>query len=158
MLDTGDDMFNLKRFINGVVLLIFTLVISLLITVYRFDKNPYYFAQLLPLFMAIYSLLAWFVYLRQDKPTSRHKDRPQIEMLGHHEARLAKDPHNEPISIEASLDSNTLNMQASSADTEGKDPFWEDSLYTLVWSACLLALLATILYWYFQIGSRFLPL
>ncbi|MBS3951278.1 MAG: hypothetical protein KGZ53_11560 [Peptococcaceae bacterium] len=115
MLEIGDDMFTLRRFINGIFLSTITLVISLWITASAFDKNSYYLAQLLPLFMAIYMLLAWVIYLRQD---------------------------------------NVMNE----AIPEERDPFGEDSLYTLLWSACLLAFLAAILYWFFQIGSQLPPL
>jgi len=35
------------------------------------------------------------------------------------------------------------------------DPFWHDALYSVLWAACLLALAATLLYWFFGVGARF---
>ena len=156
MLETGDEMFRLRRFINGIVLSTITLLISLWLTASAFDKNPYYLAQLLPLFMAIYLLLAWFIYLRQDRVSSlgpRYK--PQVQTLGHHETRLAREPEDQPMPGDTILDSNNLEHSVNRPITEELDPFWEDTLYTLLWSAGLLALLATSLYWFFQIGSQY---
>ncbi|MDP3487700.1 MAG: hypothetical protein Q8S19_07180 [Bacillota bacterium] len=149
-------MFKIRRLINGIVLSTITVLISLWITAAAFDKNSYYLAQLLPLFMAFYLLLAWIIFLSQDRASSlgpRYK--PHVQVLGHLETRLAREPEDQPIPVDSILDSNSLERTVSESITEEIDPFWEDSLYTLLWSAGLLALLATILYWFFQIGSRY---
>ena len=158
MLEMGDDMFKLRRLINGIILSTITLVISLWITASAFEKNSYYLAQLLPLFMAIYLLLAWLIYLRQDKASLGPRYKPHVQVLGHHEAHLAKAPEDQHIPVDTILDNNSLKHTATEETTEERDPFWEDSLYTLLWSACILGLLATVLYWFFQIGSRINPL
>lgn len=157
MLEMGDEMLTIRRLIGGVLLFIVTVAVALLITAISFDKNTYFFAQLLPLFMASYLLLAWFIYLRQDNLSSlRRRYRPRVEMLGHNEVSALKDISDKVLVVEPYLDSNLLRPgKSDSPETEAKDPLWKDSLYTLLWSACLLALLATALYNFFGYGANY---
>jgi hypothetical protein len=105
----------LRSFGYGLLLTGFAALASLAVTVRGFH-NLYYLAVMLPVFMAVYLLLAWLIYLR----------------------RTAFLLHTGPRALE----------QRSEAPLRGV-------IAALLWSACQLALLATILYRSLGLGARY---
>ncbi|HHY34259.1 MAG TPA: hypothetical protein GX510_01265 [Firmicutes bacterium] len=135
--------------------------------------NLYYMGQLLPAFMVLYVLLAWFAYLRRStsflaRSTSTRK--PASEVLGHHESELARDLPEDKVSgrelkeLIYSRDQNGLIIPKAHAGTGDREPDPPESpvsnpsgklIAVLLWSAFQLAILSTALYHLLGIGAKF---
>ncbi|MGE5653463.1 MAG: hypothetical protein ACM3ZQ_04230 [Bacillota bacterium] len=117
----------------------------------------YYLAQLLPLFMALYFLLAWLLYLRRDSfLASDQPPRRNAPTLGHHENELAKDlPESKVGGEELLAKGDRIIPRRDLPKREGPDRFLEHSIYTLFCSAGQLAVLAIVLYRYLGIGTKY---
>jgi hypothetical protein len=149
---------TIRTFFYALILTGLTVIVSLLIALYGFH-HLFYLGQMLPLFMGFYILLAWLLYLRRDAfmhaAGRRGKTMPA---LGHQENELARDLPEDKISgaelYEALKDQHII-PRSDQPDGHQPDRFTESSMYTLFWSACLLAATATVLYHYFGIGARY---
>ncbi|HOA71544.1 MAG: hypothetical protein WBL52_07860 [Bacillota bacterium] len=133
-------------------------------------KRMYYMAQLLPLCMVFYLTLAWFIYLRHEGAfwwLGRRK--PPQSVLGHQESHLARDLPEDKVSGEELLhlrDESGLIFRRDTGpgSVSGEPPqpgpyrraaSPKQAIWILVWSACQLAILATVLYHWFGLGARF---
>ncbi len=117
-------------------------------------KRMYYMAQLLPLCMVFYLTLAWFI---------------SQSVLGHQESHLARDLPEDKVSGEELLhlrDESGLIFRRDTGpgSVSGEPPqpgpyrraaSPKQAIWILVWSACQLAILATVLYHWFGLGARF---
>ncbi len=120
-------------------------------------QNLYYLAQLLPLFMALYLLLAWLLYLRRDSFLAADQPaRRGAAALGHHENELVRDLPEQKVAGEELLDKGErIIPRRDRPKLEGPDRFVEHSIYTLLWSSGQLAALAFALYRYVGIGTKY---
>lgn len=119
--------------------------------------NLYYLAQLLPLFMAFYALLAWLLHLRRDSfLASDQPTRGAPPVLGHHEDEFSKDlPESKVAGAELLTQGHRIIPRRDLPKRDGPDQFLEHSIYTLFWSAGLLAILAFVFYRYLGIGTKY---
>ncbi|HHY69375.1 MAG TPA: hypothetical protein PLB36_00830 [Bacillota bacterium] len=145
----------------------FAVIISFSLAKWGF-KNLYYVSQLLPLFMVFYLTLAWFIHLRQTSfLVSPRQTRKPVDALGHHEPDMARQLPEDKSSGEELLhvrDEHGLIFREQSTDAiqdaeKRRREFSPDAAQTtikiLLWSACQIGLLATILYHWLGIGSVF---
>ncbi len=145
----------------------FAVLVSFALAKWGF-RNVYYVSQLVPLFMALYLSIAWFIHLRQTAfVTGESLRKKPVEVLGHIEPDLARDLPDDKSSGEELLhlrDENGLVFRAQdSMAIEGSEKrrreFSPDAaqrtIKILLWSACQLALLASIFYHWLGIGATF---
>lgn len=140
-------MIRLQSFAHGLALTAVAFIASAAITFWGF-KRTYYLAVMLPLFMALYILLAWLIYLKKtsfmgflsrtaETGTDLSEDKISgAELLGRRDPTglLPRRPN---------LPDNRL------------EAFVKNPIPALLWSACQLALLATALYRYLGVGASF---
>lgn len=135
--------------------------------------NLYYMGPLLPAFMVLYLLLAWFAYLRRSTSFlagSTRRRRPASGVLGHHESELARDLPEDKTSgkelrelihlqEENGLASPKTNRELGESNADFPEvrtsSTSEKLIGVLLWSALQLAILSTALYHLFGIGARF---
>jgi hypothetical protein len=140
---------------------------------WRGYHNLYYMGQLLPAFMVLYVLLAWFAYLRGftsflARDNSRGK--PSTALLGHHHPdRGCEFPGDksrgrelkevillqEANSLAAREDGRQYNDTGGDLEKSRAPSYYRKLISVLLWSALQLAILATALYHLFGIGARF---
>jgi hypothetical protein len=151
----------------------FAVLVSFALAEWGF-KNIYYLAQLLPLCMVFYLTLAWFIYLRHEGAFAwLGRRKPPQNILGHHESDLARDLPEDKASGEELRylrDERGLifrkqdyahkapNEARNSSHDEGQtvqtgSP--KNTIGILLWSACQLAVLVTVLYHWFGIGATY---
>lgn len=145
-----------RTFLYALILTGLTTALSGAIASWGF-RNLYYLAQLLPLFMALYLLLAWLLYLRRDSfLVSGQTQRRTAATLGHHENELARDLPESKVAGEELLDKGErIIARRDLPKRQGPDRFTEHSIYTLLWSSGQLAALAFVLYRYVGIGTKY---
>ena len=145
----------------------FAVLVSFALAKWGF-RNIYYVSQLIPLFMVLYVSIAWFIHLRQTAflPRTGSRKKP-VEALGHNEPDLARDLPEDKSSGEELLhvrDENGLVFrtqdpkaiwQAEKRRREFSLDAAQRTINILLWSACHLALLATVFYHWLGIGTRF---
>lgn len=148
-------------FAYGLLLTGFATFVSWAIALWGFG-NLYYLGQLLPIFMTLYLLLAWIIHLkktaflqpsrlRQRQDTSlgqrRHNSGEYLPEQKVFEGELVQklSLHNE---------NKVLPGRPADEDSATEQSASPPALI-LVWSACQLAVLATVLYNLFGIGARY---
>jgi len=145
----------------------FAVLVSFALAKWGF-RNVYYVSQLIPLFMALYLSIAWFIHLRQTGfVTGKSPRKKPVGSFGHIESDLAKDLPDDKSSGEELLhlrDENGLVFRAQDSmaierSEKRRREFSPDAaqrtIKILLWSACQLALLASIFYHWLGIGATF---
>lgn len=150
-------MMSLRSFLYGLTLTAGATALSAVLSFWGF-QNTYYMGPLLPLFMAIYLLLAWLLHL---KATGLSGSSLELkDTIKHPETRLGTDlPDDKTTGAEVSTlrDENGLvRRRPLPGDTQGGEArSRESTIAALVWSALQLAILATALYHFLGVGARF---
>ena len=148
---------SIRLFLYGLVLTAGATALSAALAFWGFH-NPYYMGSLLPLFMAVYLLLAWLMHLKATglaEPSLPLKD-----SIKHPETRLTGDlPDDKTTGAEITSlrDKNGLiRRRPRPGDTgDGEARTSRSTIAALVWSALQLAALSTALYHFLGIGARF---
>jgi len=167
-----------RAFVYGLFPTGFAVFVSFALAKWGFE-NIYYVAHLLPLCMVFYVVLAWFVYLRQTSALAwSERRRKPSDVLGHYEGDLARGLPEDKASgkelrylrDESGLIFRRQDSEAhlsgevrNSGDDERLDkriPILSGSLPAqtigiLLWSACQIAVIATVLYHWFGVGATY---
>ncbi|MGI6631977.1 MAG: hypothetical protein ACOX5M_02915 [Bacillota bacterium] len=140
-------MMRFESFAHGLILSVAASAVSLAVALWGFGRM-YYLAVMLPVFMAFYVLLAWLVYLKKTsfrgfnpETTGAATDIPEDKVSGA-ELTGRRDKYG--------LVPRRPDLQDNRVETLLKNP-----IPALLWSACQLAVLATVLYSAFGIGARY---
>lgn len=138
---------NLRSFLHGLILSAVAVSLSLAAALWGMHR-AYYIAVLIPSFMSVYVLLAWFTYLRRThfrgldpKPTSVGTDLPEDKVSG---AELI-----------GRRDERGLVPRRPDEKDNRVESFLRNPIPALLWSALQLAVIATVLYSAFGIGTRY---
>jgi hypothetical protein len=148
----------------------FAVLVSFALARWGFE-NMYYMAQLLPICMVFYVTVAWFIYLRHEGAFAWFgRRRPSGNVLGHYESELARDLPEDKASgkelrylrdeagfiFKAEAEQGEVMGGEPGPDGDRKSPFSHGrAIRILLWSACQLAILATVLYHWLGIGASF---
>ena len=133
-----------------------TLAVSYLLAVLGFE-HIYYLAQIVPIFIVLYLLMAWLIYLRRDDFLSfvGRQKAPAVQTLGNiepgdsqgiSEDKLAGREVSGRVRIKDGL------VQRKDHD-DSSDDFWYNMLYVFAWSAAQLTVVSIVLYQRFGIGA-----
>lgn len=114
-----------RSFVYGLLLTAITAAAATGVSLLHFH-NLYYLAQELPIFMALYLALAWFIHLRRTGLLHRRGSR----------------------------DSGELSVGPEESKPRA-ETFLENPIPVLVWSAAQLAAVATFLYHAFSVGATY---
>ncbi|MGI6164127.1 MAG: hypothetical protein ACOYEQ_09430 [Bacillota bacterium] len=165
----------MKSLVYGLFPTGFALLVSYALARWGFE-NMYYMSQLLPVFMAFYLALAWFIYLRRTSfAWSRSRKKP-IDALGHHESDLARDLPDDKMSGEELRHLRNEAGLVFPRESRAGEPYGhtkrgpgdehgsedvraraniEKATGILLWSALQIAVMATVLYHLFGIGATY---
>lgn len=148
-------MKNQKRFLLSLGLTTITVIGAHLLTATLFE-SVYYLAQLLPILLTTYLLLAWMIYLRRDDfLRARPRNLPRIDNMANLSSGGQGDLPEQKISGEElgsqiELADGLVKRKGSEYDW---DSFWFSSMYVLIWSALQLVAVSVALYYVFGIGA-----
>lgn len=145
----------------------------------------YYMGQLLPVFMFFYLVLAWFLYLKKTSFLAWSKpSKKPAQVLGHYESELARNLPEDKASgeqlrhlrdesgfvikrqstedgvrhgIGGSQQGDTGTYPSSKDNRPGEHSIdsYKRAIGILLWSACQIAVLATVLYHWLGIGAKY---
>ena len=160
----------LAAFVYALLPTAFAVLVSFALARWGFG-NIYYMAQLLPLCMVFYVTIAWFIYLRHEGAFARlGRKKPSSNVLGHHESELARDLPEDKASgrelrylrdeagfiFRQERDQDDLTgLERSPGGDKTPPGSPATAIRILLWSACQLAVLATVLYHWLGIGAPF---
>jgi hypothetical protein len=149
---------HLNSFLTGLLLTGGATALSSAIAYWGYH-NSWYLAALLPVFMALYVLLAWLIHL-QAKSTLAVFTLPGKNTIRHPENRLSGDlPEDKASGVEISnlRDENGLVRRRPTFSDKrgGTSGASVSTVATLIWSAVQLAILATALYRFFGVGANY---
>lgn len=148
----------LNSFLNGLLLTGGAIALSSAVAFWGFD-NSYYLGVLLPVFMVFYALLAWLIHLKRTDSLALFS-LPRKSAIRHHENGLTGDlPEEKAAGTEISdlRDENGLvRRKKAPEDPEGgAERGSRVAVAALMWSALQIAVLATALYKFLGVGTRY---
>lgn len=136
-----------QSFGYGLILSAVAALTSWAVALWGFHRM-YYLAQLLPIFMAFYLLLAWLVHL---KSTSFLGFSSRTSRIG---GEIPEDRISGAELLGASDGSGLVSRRPDLKDNRAEG-FLRNPIPALLWSACQLAILATVLYRALGIGASY---
>ena len=147
-----------RGFLGGAAMSIVTLVISYLLAVGGFE-HVYYLAQIVPIFLVIYLLMAWLIYLRRDDFLTfvGRQNAPAVQTLGNVESGDTQGMSEDKLTGREVSDRVQIKdglVQRKGHD-ESADDFWHNMIYVFLWSAAQLTFVTMVLYQRFGIGATF---
>lgn len=147
-----------RGFTGGLVMSTATVIISYVLATQGF-QHMYYLAQIVPIFLVVYLLMAWLIYLRRDDFLSfvGRQKAPAVQALGNIEPG---DNHSLPedkltgreVSDRVRIKDGLVQRKGSN---ESSEDFWHNMIYVFMWSAAQLAVVSIVLYQRFGIGSTY---
>lgn len=141
-------MLRFQSFAQGLMLTAAATAISLAAALYGF-RRTYYLAQMLPVFMAFYVLLAWLVHLKKTSFQGYRPDATQGPATEIPEDKISG------AELLGTRDENGLVARRPTLKSNRVEGFLDNPVPALLWSACQLALLASALYTFFGIGATY---
>lgn len=144
----------------------FALLVSYALAKWGFE-NIYYLAQLLPICMVFYLVLAWFIYLKKSSAFgwNRHLERLSTGVVGHHQGSAKGGLSEDKITgkeLRYLRDEKGPIFRKEGPSLKPHEPSHESqnsssaqAIAILLWSACQLGVIAAFLYHCFGIGARY---
>jgi hypothetical protein len=147
-----------RGFLGGLTLSAVTVVISYGLAVQGF-AHVYYLAQIVPIFLVGYLLLAWLIYLRRDDFLSfvGSQRAPAVQTLGNVEPGETQGISEDKLAGREVSDRVRIKdgLVQRRGDDESSEDFWHNMIYVFLWSAIQLTVVSIILYQRFGIGAGF---
>lgn len=143
----------LRSFCYALILTFFAGAVSWAVALGGY-RRPYYLAHMLPIFATLYLLLAWLIYLRRTALLTRAGDPVKATSVPRQSADPTED-RIEDTGILVPRDRDGLLQRRPLRGRGETGAFLQNTTSILLWSACQLAVLATILYHRFGVGSKY---
>ncbi len=149
----------MRTFAYGLFPTSFAVFFSLVLAKWGFE-NIYYAAQLLPICMVFYIVLAWLMYLKHSFPQKHHqsfKKEVPSSLLEYTRNNLSgRIPEDKIANSDADgpQDNSFISNQSEITSTDSKNSGF-GTVFILLWSAGQIAIIATILYHWFGIGASY---